>query len=201
MKHKKSALPMQRGMRHLGPPQPGKPHANPAGCLHLPLHPFLSPLRAGRSMSTLPPLARRCFIAPQPPSPAAPGRAPGWGIAAASSRLVWQQPRQAAPTSRRADLARRPSVFREQGPPPRSTCSPSKATRGSWKMRTFRGRRDLRPRNCLARFALYEGGEYPREHSAHAFPCSWKSVAVCIGRVVFVVWGYFFLFFIFPFLN
>lgn len=41
-----------------------------------------------------------------------------------------------------------------------------------------RGRRDLRPRNCLARFVLYKGGEYPRELSAHAFPHSWKLVTL-----------------------
>lgn len=57
-----------------------------------------------------------------------------------------------------------------------------KSNQGKLEDENVRSRRDLRSRNCLARFALYKGGEYPREHSAHAFPCSWKSVTVC--RVV-----------------
>lgn len=97
------------------------------------------------------------------------------------------------------NLAQRPSVppaSRGRPPlPPQSTCSASKATRGKLEDETVRGRRDLRPRNCLARFALCKGGEYPRERSAHAFPCSWKLVTVCIGRVGFVG-GFFGLFFL-----
>lgn len=83
-----------------------------------------------------------------------------------------------------------------------------KSNQGTLEDENVRGRRDLRPRNCLARFALYKGGEYPRERSAHAFPCSWKLVTVCIGRVEFFCWwgflgGFFclFLFLLFMLLN
>lgn len=57
---------------------------------------------------------------------------------------------------------------------------------GKLEDENVRGRRDLSPRNCLAQFVLYKGGEYPRERSAHAFPRSWKSVTLCIGRIIFV---------------
>lgn len=53
-----------------------------------------------------------------------------------------------------------------------STCLPSTAAGGKLEDENIRGRWDLRPRNCLAQFVLYKGGEYPREHSAHDFPCS-----------------------------
>lgn len=75
-----------------------------------------------------------------------------------------------------------------------------KSNQGTLEDENGRGRRDLRPRNCLARFALRKGGEYPRECSAHAFPCSWKLVTVCIGRVgVFCWWGFWVWFFFFAF--
>lgn len=68
-----------------------------------------------------------------------------------------------------------------------------KGDRGKLEDENVRGRRDLRPRTCLARCALSEGGAQPRDRSAPAFPCSWGSVAVCIGSAVCVVWGWFFL--------
>lgn len=120
----------------------------PPGCSHLPLHPFFSHLGAG-CLARCPPchpsqetVASLC--APAAPFPGTPRGglfaegasqlpARGAGLAATPAGSTYLSP--ALPCTR-ADLAQRPSVFSEQGPPPRSTCSPSKATRGSWKMRT-----------------------------------------------------------------
>lgn len=92
-------------------------------------------------------------------------------------------PRSPLPSSRgipgRQPLPGRALQTFPRGPAPSpSTCWPSAAARGKLEDENARGRRDLRPRNCLARFVLYKGGEYPRELSAHAFPHSWKLVTL-----------------------
>lgn len=156
-------------------------------------------------MPTLPPLARNRGIALRPSSPL-PRHPPGRalcrrGIAAASSggRSGSNPSRQHLPLVGSALHTCRPCAEAERlqraGAATKKHVLAFKSNQGKLENENVRGRRDLRPRNCLARFALYKGGEYPRECSAHAFPCSWKLVTVCIGRVVFV--GVFFcLFFI-----
>lgn len=163
---KNPSLPTQlprthRGKRDLGARLPGQPR-----CCHLPPHPFLSHLAA-------------CPRAHRPPchpsqeamallhSPAAPCPDPA-AFPAGSPYLLLRRPCPGAERlpRARARLQQRPGEKLED--------------------ENIRGRRDLKPRNCLAQFVLYKGGEYPRERSAHAFPRSWKSVTLCIGRVVFV---------------
>lgn len=63
------------------------------------------------------------------------------------------------------------AALQQAGTPLRSTCSSFKRGRGKLEDESRAGRAgDLRPRDCLALLALYKGGEYPRERSAHAFP-------------------------------
>lgn len=137
--------------------------ARPPGqprCCHFPAHPFLSHLVPVPVPAThLAALPGPRGIAPCPDPAAFP---------AGSPYLLLRRPCPGAERlpRARARLQQRPG--------------------GKLEDENVGGRRDLSPRNCLAQFVLYKGGEYPRERSAHAFPHSWKSVTLCCGRIIFV---------------
>lgn len=115
-------------------------------CLHLPLHPFLSHLGDGHCAGCPPCHPSQETMALLHPAAVPLSCLPQEGFlqeghcgcqiqAGLAATLTGRTYLLLALPCTRADLAQRLSVFSLQDPPPGSTCLPSKATRGSWKMR------------------------------------------------------------------
>jgi len=167
---------------------------SPHGCLHLPLHPFLSPLGA-QCPPCHPSQEAMALLRPhQPPSPW--GEAREGGSFQKGYRRCQLRVRLASALAGSTYLS--PALPRTHVRPCAEAAAEKhvlafQSDRGKLEDENVKGRWDLRPRNCLARFALCEGGEHPGERSARAFPRSWKSVTVCVGKVGFWV-CFFFIF-------